>query len=129
MPLRHSFAHSGHLFPHQMFPKPQTASRTSKVLRRELPTAKPDLSGIWEFRGRAGGQGVGGTFNGNRGSNTNAPLRLHSQPAGLLWERLSISERDSKMVCRIRHGRRRSTGNANRLTPWTILMRTACRLV
>jgi hypothetical protein len=37
---------------------------------------KPDLSGIWEFRGRAGGgRGVGGTFTvaGNRGSNATAP--------------------------------------------------------
>jgi hypothetical protein len=35
---------------------------------------KPDLSGIWQFRGRAGGRGVGGTISvGNRGSNTNAP--------------------------------------------------------
>ena len=40
------------------------------------PDGKPDLSGIWEFRGRAGGgRGVGGTFTvaGNRGANTNAP--------------------------------------------------------
>src|SRR5438046_2731446 len=44
---------------------------------------KPDLSGIWEFRGRAGGgRGVGGTFTiGNRGSNTNAPTTPEPQPA------------------------------------------------
>jgi len=43
------------------------------------PDGKPDFSGIWEFRGRGGGRGVGGTFV-VRGSNTNAPTPPPPEP-------------------------------------------------
>ena len=63
-------------FPTSEVPKTPDGKPNLEGPTPRTPDGKPDLSGIWEFRGRAGGgRGVGGTFTvaGNRGANTNAP--------------------------------------------------------
>jgi hypothetical protein len=70
-------------FPTPAVPKTADSKPNLEAPAPRAPDGKPDLSGIWEFRGGfGGGRGVGGTITvAGRGSNTNAPAPVATPPA------------------------------------------------